>query len=123
MRIVFKVGVIGWELSGEHAARSFQGVVPHRWGDCEYAGGNPLATAYSSRTMTAQKMKLGEIPHDEPARDLSRPGLQHGQAFRKQDARRHGGKAVRFQRRTRAGCGRDGVHDALAGREMGPSLS
>src|SRR4051794_19262099 len=60
-------------------------VVAHRRRNCEEnTKRNMLATAYSSRTIVEakhDKKPSEETPHDYPARNLPRPGLQHRKAF------------------------------------------
>ena len=53
MRVVFKMGVIGWGFGqGTLAAHSRMRVVPHRKRNCEEnTGRNPLATAFPLRTI------------------------------------------------------------------------
>src|SRR5450755_972767 len=98
MRVVFWLGVICWDLSGERVPRSQGRVVLHRGPNCEQNGGwNRLATVFSSRTIMSRKAsQIRGNRHDKPYRAVSCLGLQHIKAFRKQDARRHGGEALRL---------------------------
>src|ERR1700724_604630 len=99
MRVLFKMDVIGWGFSWG-TRRAFS-----RWAWYSIAARIASKTAVATclprpflrvRLSTEKTTKIRGNRHGKPARNLSRPSLQHRKTVRKQDARRYRRKTVRI---------------------------